>query len=34
MQDMEADGYTVVEIRQGFQTLGGPTKDFREQVYR
>lgn len=33
MQDMEAEGYTVVEIRQGIQTLGGPTKDFREQVY-
>ena len=34
MQDMEAEGYTVVEIRQGIQTLGGPTKDFREQVYQ
>ncbi|ADU95298.1 terminase large subunit [Geobacillus sp. Y412MC52] len=34
MQDMEAEGYTVVEIRQGFQTLGGATKDFREQVYQ
>jgi phage terminase large subunit-like protein len=33
MQDMEDEGYTVVEIRQGIQTLGGPTKDFREQVY-
>ncbi|PUF85768.1 MULTISPECIES: terminase TerL endonuclease subunit [unclassified Geobacillus] len=33
MQDMEAEGYTVIEIRQGIQTLGGPTKDFREQVY-
>jgi phage terminase large subunit-like protein len=33
MQDMESEGYTVVEIRQGIQTLGGPTKDFREQVY-
>lgn len=34
MQDMEAEGYTVVEIRQGIQTLGAPTKDFREQVYQ
>ncbi|MEK4181736.1 terminase TerL endonuclease subunit [Aeribacillus sp. FSL K6-1121] len=34
MQDMEAEGYTVVEIRQGIQTLGGATKDFREQVYQ
>ena len=34
MQEMEADGYTVVEIRQGIATLGGPTKDFREQVYQ
>ncbi|MGG3893171.1 terminase large subunit [Geobacillus stearothermophilus] len=34
MQDMEAEGYTVVEIRQGIQTLGSATKDFREQVYQ
>jgi phage terminase large subunit-like protein len=34
MTDMENEGYTVVEIRQGIQTLGGPTKDFREQVYQ
>lgn len=33
MQDMENEGYTVVEIRQGMATLGGPTKDFRDQVY-
>lgn len=33
MQEMEAEGYTVVEIRQGIKTLSGPTKDFREQVY-
>ena len=33
MQDMETEGYTVVEIRQGIRTLGGPTKDFRDQVY-
>lgn len=32
MQDMESEGYTVVEIRQGIATLSGPTKDFREQV--
>ncbi|MED1023355.1 terminase large subunit [Bacillus mycoides] len=34
MQDMEAEGYVVVEIRQGMATLSGPTKDFREQVYQ
>lgn len=34
MQDMEAEGYTVVEIRQGIKTLGEATKDFREQVYQ
>jgi phage terminase large subunit-like protein len=34
MQDMESEGYTVVEIRQGIQTLGSATKDFREQVYQ
>ncbi|OTW84232.1 terminase [Bacillus thuringiensis serovar cameroun] len=34
MQDMEADGYTMIEIRQGMATLSGPTKDFREQVYQ
>lgn len=33
MNDMGADGYPPVEIRQGIKTLGGPTKDFREQVY-
>lgn len=33
MQDMEAAGFTNVEIRQGIQTLGAPTKDFREKVY-
>ncbi|MBP0725544.1 terminase large subunit [Bacillus sp. RG28] len=33
MQDLESEGYTVVEIRQGIQTLGSPTKDFREKVY-
>ncbi|MGH1233044.1 terminase large subunit, partial [Bacillus toyonensis] len=34
MQDMESDGYTMIEIRQGMATLSGPTKDFREQVYQ
>jgi phage terminase large subunit-like protein len=34
MQDMEQEGYTMVEIRQGIQTLGAPTKDLREQVYQ
>ncbi len=33
MQDMESEGYLVVEIRQGIRTLGSPTKNFREQVY-
>lgn len=32
-QDMEAEGYTMVEIIQGIKTLGEPTKDFRAQVY-
>lgn len=32
-QDMEADGYTMIEIRQGIGTLGEPTKNFREEVY-
>ncbi|WP_141434392.1 terminase large subunit [Bacillus sp. 03113] len=34
MQDMEGEGYTVVEIRQGIKSLGEATKDFREQVYQ
>lgn len=34
MQDMEADGYTMVEIRQGISTLGAPTKHLREEVYK
>jgi phage terminase large subunit-like protein len=34
MQDLEAKGFTMVEIRQGIQTLGAPTKDFREKVYQ
>lgn len=32
MQNMY--GYTIVEIRQGYQTLSEPTKDFREAVYK
>lgn len=33
MQDMENEGYTVIEISQSIKALTGPTKDFREQVY-
>jgi len=32
MQDMEKDGYTPVEIRQGVQTLSEPTKKLRELI--
>lgn len=31
-QDMDAEGYTMVEIRQGVKTLSEPTKNFRELV--
>ncbi|MDP1497143.1 terminase large subunit [Bacillus velezensis] len=31
-QQMEADGYIMVEIRQGVATLSEPTKDFRAKV--
>ncbi|MFD1675417.1 terminase large subunit [Alicyclobacillus fodiniaquatilis] len=31
-QDLESDGYTAVEIRQGTRTLSEPTKNFREEV--
>jgi phage terminase large subunit-like protein len=31
-QDMDAEGYLTVEIRQGFRTLSEPTKNFRELV--
>lgn len=31
-QDMEAEGFTAVEIRQGIRTLGEPTKNFRDLV--
>jgi len=30
--DMEAEGFTPVEIRQGIKTLGEPTKNFRDLV--
>lgn len=33
MQNLEKKGYVTVEIRQGIQTLGPPTKDFRERVF-
>lgn len=33
MQNMDKKGFTVVEARQGYQTLSLPTKDFRERVY-
>ncbi|MGB9813521.1 MAG: terminase large subunit [Thermovenabulum sp.] len=33
-QDMEKDGFVMVEIRQGIKTLGEATKDFREKVYQ
>lgn len=33
-QSMESKGYVMVEIRQGIRTLGEPTKDFRESVYK
>ncbi len=32
--DMSADGYNMVEIRQGIKTLGEPIKSFREEVYK
>ncbi|MED0676977.1 terminase TerL endonuclease subunit [Aneurinibacillus thermoaerophilus] len=31
-QDMQAEGYEMVEIRQGVRTLSEPTKNFRELV--
>ncbi|MED4586663.1 terminase large subunit [Brevibacillus choshinensis] len=31
-QDMEAEGFLMVEIRQGVKTLSEPTKNFREMV--
>lgn len=32
MQEMAADGYTPVEVRQGVQTLSAPTKRLRELI--
>lgn len=32
-QDLESEGYMMIEIRQGIGTLGEPTKNFREEVY-
>lgn len=32
-QNMENYGLTIVEVRQGFQTLSESTKDFRDYVY-
>jgi phage terminase large subunit-like protein len=31
--DFQDEGYEAIEIRQGYQTLSGPTKDFRDMVY-
>lgn len=33
LQNLESKGYLPVEVRQGIQTLGSPTKDFRERVF-
>lgn len=33
LQNLEQKGYLPVEIRQGIQSLGFPTKDFRDRVY-
>ena len=33
MADMIDKGYTCIQIRQGIQTLGFPTKDFRDRMY-
>lgn len=32
--EMTNQGYVCVDIRQGMQTLGEPTKNFREEVYQ
>ena len=34
IQDMDHEGYTTIEIRQGIKTLGEATKDLREKVYQ
>jgi phage terminase large subunit-like protein len=33
-QSMEQKGFVMVEIRQGIRTLGEPTKDFRDMVFK
>jgi phage terminase large subunit-like protein len=33
-QQLEKRGYTPAEIPQGMYTLGAPTKDFRDEVYK
>lgn len=33
-QQLEERGYTPVDIAQGMFTLGSPTKDFRDEVYK
>ena len=33
-QEMEREGFVMVEIRQGIKTLGEATKDFREKAYQ
>lgn len=32
--DMVAEGYNMVELRQGIKTLGEPCKSFREEAYK
>lgn len=34
INDLTNDGHIAPEIRQGYQTLSGPTKHLREEVYR
>lgn len=33
-QELQDDGFTCIEIRQGIPTLGEPTKSFREETYK
>lgn len=33
-QELDVLGYPIIEIRQGMRTLAGPTKHFREEVYK
>ena len=32
--DMDNEGYNMVEVRQGIRSLGEPSKDFREEAYQ